>query len=113
MSRLHRNGNSPDSSSNGRPAAPDAASNGRPVTSEAEIRIRPLTGDDDEALRRLAQRDSARTPSGAVVGAERDGDLLAAISQTGGEVVADPFHPTADLVTLLRTWFGRPFPPLA
>ena len=95
----HRNGSAQDPDGNGHHA-------GR------EIRIRALEAPDADELRVLAERDTARPPSGEVVGAERDGRLLAAMSLTSGEVVADPFHPTADLVTLLRTRAGRPFPPV-
>jgi hypothetical protein len=34
--------------------------------------------------------------------AELDGRLLAALALSDGRVVADPFHPTADLIDLLR-----------
>jgi hypothetical protein len=98
----HRNGNSPDHNGNG-----------HHVAAGREIRIRPLEASDADDLRVLAERDTAPPPSGVVVGAERDGHLLAALSLTSGEVVADPFHPTADLVTLLRTRAGRPIPPLS
>jgi hypothetical protein len=59
-----------------------------------EISIRRLTGDDTEALDRVAGRDSAGLPTGEVLGAEVDGRLIAAISITTGETVADPFTRT-------------------
>jgi hypothetical protein len=34
--------------------------------------------------------------------AEVDGQLRAALALTDGTVVADPFHPTADVIDLLR-----------
>ena len=46
----------------------------------------------------LAMLDSARPLAGAVLVAESDGLVLAAISLKDGRVVADPFFPTADLV---------------
>jgi hypothetical protein len=79
----------------------------------ARVTIRELAGGDAESLRMLAERDTARGLRGDVVGAERDGRLLAAISLADGTVVADPFHPTADLVTLLRVRVGQVLPPVA
>ena len=79
----------------------------------ARVTIRELAGGDAESLRVLAERDTARAPRGDVVGAERDGRLLAAISLADGTVVADPVHPTADLVALLRVRAGQVLPPVA
>lgn len=63
-----------------------------------------LAGEEDElALRRVAQRDSAaHPPRGVVLVAECEGVMRAALSVTTGEVVADPFAPTAAVVDLLR-----------
>ena len=58
---------------------------------------------DAAALERLAGRDSAAPLTGAVLAAEADGELLAAISLDDGRVIADPFAHTAALVDLLRT----------
>ena len=66
------------------------------------ITIRRLTRDDRSAIARLAQRDSSKVPSEPLLGAEVDGHLLAAISTAGGEVIADPFRPTAAIVDMLR-----------
>jgi hypothetical protein len=68
----------------------------------AGITIRRLTGDDAEALARLAQRDTRRLPVEPVLGAELDGGLVAAISIATGDVIADPFRPTAAIVDMLR-----------
>jgi hypothetical protein len=66
------------------------------------IEIR-LAGDDDgPAIDRLAALDSKRRPAGGVLLAEVDGEPRAALPLEGGAVVADPFHPTADLVALLE-----------
>jgi hypothetical protein len=59
-----------------------------------EISIRRLTDDDTEALDRVAGRDTASRPTGDLLGAEMDGRLVAAISITTGETVADPFTRT-------------------
>jgi len=57
---------------------------------------------DREALERLAGRDSAPVPGGAVLGAELDGRLVAALSLDTGSLVADPFTPTEAVVERLR-----------
>lgn len=69
----------------------------------AQITIRPGYEDDRVALARLAQLDSAwQPPPAPTLVAEVDGELAVALSLLDGTVVADPFRPTAHLVTLLR-----------
>ena len=87
--------------------------NGNGFEDHARVTIRELAGGDSNSLRELTERDTARVPQGDVVGAERDGRLMAAISLTSGDVVADPFFPTADLVALLRVRAGQILPPPA
>jgi hypothetical protein len=87
--------------------------NGRGPEVDPEVTIRLLSESDADDLRVLAERDSARAPNGNVLGVERDGRLLAAISTSTGVVVADPFHRTADLVDLLRIRAGHLIPPLS
>lgn len=67
-----------------------------------DVTIRRLAGEDLAAVTRLAQRDSAREPTGPLLGVESDGRLLAASSIASGEVIADPFVHTAEIVELLR-----------
>ena len=57
---------------------------------------------DEAALVRLAALDSSTAPAQPVLLAEVGGRLRAAMALSDGEVVADPFHPTAYLVDLLR-----------
>jgi hypothetical protein len=57
---------------------------------------------DMPAVRRVAERDSRLVPPGELLLATDDGEVRAALSLATGEVVADPFHPTAALVELLR-----------
>jgi hypothetical protein len=64
--------------------------------------IRRLAEDDGGAVKRLAQLDSGRAPEGPLLGAEVEGRLLAAISLTSGESVADPFARTGELRALLE-----------
>jgi hypothetical protein len=91
------------------------------AVSELAIVIRPNRPDDDRALARLAGLDSAAMPAEPLLVAEASGELRAALSMRDGAVIADPFHRTAQLVTLLQTraeqllvgrsasrrWFGR------
>jgi hypothetical protein len=58
--------------------------------------------DDARQLARLAALDSARPLDLPVLLAEVNGQLLAALALSDGSVVADPFHPTEDLIELLR-----------
>jgi hypothetical protein len=64
------------------------------------ITIRQARGEDRRGLRRL-DRDSAEIPVGELLVALVGEELRAAISVTDGKVIADPFHPTAELVRLL------------
>jgi hypothetical protein len=73
-----------------------------PDNDRIEVTIRALGIRDVPRVKRLAQRDSSREPRGELLGAEVHGQLLAAVSTTTGEVIADPFQPTAALVEALR-----------
>jgi hypothetical protein len=64
--------------------------------------IRPAYPDDASALARLAALDSRRPLTGPAIVAERDGRVLAALALDDERAIADPFAPTADLVSLLR-----------
>jgi hypothetical protein len=65
------------------------------------ITIRHAEPADGAALRRLAGRDSAKMPEGALLVALVGDELRAAVPVGGGEAIADPFHPTAEIVRLL------------
>jgi hypothetical protein len=61
-----------------------------------------LTGPSDvDELRRVAQRDSRTVPEGETLIAIDQGEIRAAISLRSGEVIADPFHRTEELVRML------------
>ena len=82
---------------------------GRPGRTTAQdvsgrVAIRPLdpSGADRASLARLADLDSGVAPTGASLGAELDGRLVAAVSIDGSTAVADPFAPTADVRALLE-----------
>lgn len=66
------------------------------------LRIRTAEPSDDSELAILAALDSRRAPAGDVLVAEVEGEFWAAVSMDGDHAIADPFRPTADIVTLLR-----------
>lgn len=57
---------------------------------------------DSQKLERLAALDERRAPVGPALLAYVDGELRAAVGLEDGRAVADPFHPTAELVEILR-----------
>ena len=71
------------------------------VAADAVV-LRRARPSDARALTRLAALDDAAPLAGEALVAEQDGELRAAISLQSGRAIADPFHHTADLVTLLR-----------
>jgi hypothetical protein len=72
-----------------------------PVAVYDGVTIRRSHASDRAALRRLAQLDSRRLAEGELLVAEVDGELRAALPLAGGGAIADPFRPTAPLVSLL------------
>lgn len=74
----------------------------RPLPPAAAVTIRLAAEHERADLARVAERDSRPLPPAPRLVAERDGTVLAILSLETGEVVADPFRPTADLVELLR-----------
>lgn len=75
----------------------------RRLAPDAVVTLRFGFPDDAEAVARLAALDSAAPPPLPLLLAEVAGELRAAISLADGSVIAHPFHPTAPLVSLLRT----------
>ena len=67
-----------------------------------DLTIRVARPADEWAVARLAALDSTAKPAGDVLLAEVDGTPVAALSVTDGQAVADPFHPSAEAVALLR-----------
>jgi hypothetical protein len=68
--------------------------------------IRRATEDDDAVLTSLAVLDSRRPIARPALIGEIDGRPAAALSLTDNRAVADPFAPTAALVTQLRMRAG-------
>ena len=69
----------------------------------ADVTVRRLNGRpaDRAALEYLADLDSREPLEGEILGAELDGALVAAISLSNGEVIADPFARTEHIRSLL------------
>jgi hypothetical protein len=72
------------------------------IATDTDITIRAAEAADAPRIARLAGRDTADTPAEPVLVAEVAGAMRAAISLQDGQVVADPFHRTAELVAMLR-----------
>jgi hypothetical protein len=66
------------------------------------VTVRRSASGDASALARLAALDSASPPRGPALIAEADSRILAALPLGSGRPIADPFHPTAELVQLLE-----------
>ena len=73
----------------------------QPMSYIEGVTIRYAFPDDARALARLAVLDSQEPSDGFVLIAEVAGEVRAALGRDG-RAIADPFHPTADLVQLLR-----------
>jgi hypothetical protein len=73
-----------------------------PLSLAPTVLIRAARGSDGEALTRLAALDSAHVPAGELLVAETDGSVIAAHAPATGATIADPFHPTAEVVSLLE-----------
>jgi hypothetical protein len=71
-------------------------------TTSPTITLRSAAADDAGWLERLAALDSSDLPDGPLVIAERDDQIIAAISATTMQAIADPFERTADALDLLR-----------
>ncbi len=69
---------------------------------DRDVRIRFAFPDDTIALCRLAALAGAATPATPLLVAEGNGELRAAVSLVGSDVIADPLHLTVSLVELLR-----------
>jgi hypothetical protein len=75
---------------------------------DGAIQIRLSNEGDRERIARLAELDSRRVPAGEAMLAFVDDELRAAVELDTGQAVADPFHPTVDLVEMLRMSAGQP-----
>jgi hypothetical protein len=69
---------------------------------ERAVTVRPAEAGDAPALARLSERDSRTVPAEPLLVAECDGEIVAALSLRDGDVTADPFRRTAEMIELLR-----------
>jgi hypothetical protein len=76
---------------------------------EGQITIRRMNADgaDRRALVKLAALDSHPPLDGEILGAVVENRLLAAISLTSGDLIADPFARTSELGRLLEMRAGQ------
>jgi hypothetical protein len=65
------------------------------------IIIRPARAADGDSVRRVAQRDSRAVPDGDLLIAVVAGEVHAAIALDSGDVIADPFRRTEELIRML------------
>jgi hypothetical protein len=84
----------------------EAGDDTSPMTASSLV-LRSATAADTAALERLAALDSARPLTGEVVLASVDGEARAALSLETGRAIADPFHRSLELVSLLRAAAGE------
>lgn len=70
--------------------------------SKTHITVRRFAERDIDGVQRLAILDEKPVPTGGVLVAEQAGELVAALPLDGGDALADPFKPTADVVALLK-----------
>src|SRR5215204_447877 len=66
------------------------------------VAVRLAVAEDAEAIRRVAALDGKAEPTGRVLVAEADGELIAALPVAGGSAIADPFRWTSDIVALME-----------
>jgi hypothetical protein len=69
---------------------------------QQQLAIRRLNHVDRETIARLAQLDASPTPQGDLLGAFVDGTLVAALSLSTGESIANPFVPSEGARSILE-----------
>ena len=74
----------------------------------AQVTIREAKAGDGDAVRRLAELDSGRPPAAPTLVAEVGGELRAAVSMIDGKVIADPFHHTQEVVSMMKIHMHTP-----
>jgi hypothetical protein len=67
-----------------------------------DVVIRPAAAKDFRAIARLAEASERRLPSGLVLVAEVDSDIVAALPAADSYVLTDLLRPTSDVVQLLE-----------
>jgi hypothetical protein len=72
-----------------------------------DVVIRPAAAMDARAVARLAEANERRVPSGLVLVAEVDAEVVAALPVDDSHVLADLWRPTGDVVQLLELRSGQ------
>lgn len=72
------------------------------VAGYASVAVRLARPEDDQAIRRVAALDGKPAPTGHVLVAEADSEVVAALPVAGGVAIADPFRWTSDIVALME-----------
>jgi len=67
------------------------------VPAGGHVTIRHAVPADADALAVLAKLDSSHPPRGAILVAEADGELWAAVSIDDSHLIANPFRPSGEL----------------
>jgi hypothetical protein len=75
---------------------------GAKAVPDVDVSIREAQAGDMPELMRLAELDSRPLPVGELLVAEAAGKIRAAMAVTGDAAIADPFVPTAELLSLLE-----------
>jgi hypothetical protein len=78
------------------------ARHGRRALRSDRLVLRRADATDGAAVARIAQLDGGKAPSSPALLAEVDGEVVAVAPIDGGRAFADPFRPTADVVSLLE-----------
>jgi hypothetical protein len=86
-----------------------STTNGNNAHGNGDVTIRRLGEADLAQVLRLAELDSAAAPKSPLVGIEVGGRLLAAGSVPTGQIIADPFRPTAGLREMLSAALAAPW----
>jgi hypothetical protein len=76
--------------------------NGTDIQGTGSVTIRRLSEQDNDRVRLLAQLEGRHEPEGPWLGAEVEGQVLAATSLTTGETISNPFSRTAELRAMLE-----------
>ena len=72
------------------------------MNATANISIRTAEARDYPTIWQVAALDDSSVPSGRLLVAELEGEVIAAVSLDSGRAIADPFRRSADLVALLE-----------
>ena len=66
------------------------------------VAVRLARPEDEGSIHRIASLDGKTAPSGRVLVAEADHEIIAALAIDGSGAVADPFRWTSDVVALME-----------